>query len=146
MYQILITTLAAGVISQLSKVLIRTNKIKFDWSCWRCLFSYSGMPSSHAAFVASLSAMVGLKEGLASPLFAVSFIFSILVIRDALGLRQYLGQHGQIINILVKDLKEDRMLDQAYPELIEKIGHTPAQIMAGSALGIIVSLISFYAF
>jgi len=141
MYQILITSLAAGVIAQLSKLFVKSNKIKISW---RAVSSYAGMPSSHAAFVVSLTTIIGLTQGFSSPLFAVCLIFSVLVIRDALGVRRYLGQHGEIINILVRDLKEDKMLDESYPQLLEKIGHTPAQIIAGSLLGIIVSLISFF--
>lgn len=143
MYQILITSLAAGLIAQLSKLFIKSNKIKFNW---RSLSSYAGMPSSHAAFVAALATIIGLAQGFASPLFAVCFIFGLLVIRDALGARRYLGQHGEIINVLVKDLKEDKMLDQAYPQLLEKIGHTPAQIMAGLLIGIFIGLASYYIF
>src|SRR3989338_7793812 len=143
MYQILITTLTAGIIAQFSKLLIKSNKTKFGW---RSLLSYSGMPSSHAAFVVSLSTIVGLTQGFNSPLFAVCFIFSLLIIRDALGLRRYLGQHGEIINILVKDLNEDKMLDEAYPKLLEKIGHTPSQIIAGSLIGILIGLASFWIF
>ncbi|MDO8667951.1 MAG: divergent PAP2 family protein [bacterium] len=143
MYQILITSLAAGIIAQLSKLLIKSNKIKLNW---RSLSSYAGMPSSHAAFVVSLTTIVGLTQNFYSPLFAICFIFSILVIRDALGVRRYLGQHGEIINTLVKDLKEDKMLDDAYPKLLEKIGHTPAQIIAGSALGFFIGLASYLIF
>jgi len=141
MYQILITSLIAGGVAQLSKLMIKSNKIKFSW---RAVSSYAGMPSSHAAFVVSLAAIVGLTQGFSSPVFAICFIFGLLIIRDALGVRRYLGQHGEIINILVKDLKEDRMLDEAYPRLIEKIGHTPAQILAGSAIGLLISLLSYY--
>jgi uncharacterized protein len=143
MYQILITTLVAGLIAQLSKLLVASNGMKFNW---HSLSSYSGMPSSHAAFVVSLTTIVGLTENFTTPLFAVCFIFSLLVIRDALGIRRYLGQHGEIINILVKDLKEDRMLDEVYPKLLEKIGHTPAQIVAGSLIGLFISLASFLIF
>lgn len=143
MYQILITTLVAGIIAQSSKLLIKSNKTKLNW---RSLLSYSGMPSSHAAFVVSLSTIVGLTQNFDSPLFAACFIFSLLIIRDALGLRRYLGQHGEIINILVKDLKEDKMLDEAYPKLLEKIGHTPLEIVAGSLIGIFIGLASFLIF
>ena len=143
MYQILITSLTAGIIAQLSKLLIQSNKIKLDW---RSVFSYAGMPSSHAAFVASLATIIGLTQNFYSPLFAICLIFGLLVIRDALGIRRYLGQHGEIINILVKDLKEDKMLDEVYPKLLEKIGHTPAQIMAGTVLGILIGLASFLIF
>lgn len=143
MYQILLTSLFAGLAAQILKLLVRSNHLKLNW---RSITSYSGMPSSHAAFVASLTTIIGLSEGFYSPLFAITFIFSVLVIRDALGIRRYLGQHGKIINILIKDLKEDSMLDESYPELLEKIGHTPAQVAVGSLIGIISGLISYYYF
>jgi len=79
-----------------------------------------------------------------SPIFALSIIFAIVVIRDAIGLRRYLGQHGKILNILVKDLKDDEMLDEHYPKLLEKIGHTPLQVLIGGLIGLVTALIGFY--
>ena len=35
-----------------------------------------GMPSSHSAVVTSLTVLIGKSEGLASPIFALSFIFA----------------------------------------------------------------------
>ncbi len=115
MYQILITSLAAGIIAQLSKTFFKSAQTKLDW---RFFSSYSGMPSSHAAFVSALAMIVGLTEKFSSPVFAVSLVFALLVIRDALGARRYLGQHGEIINSLVRDLKKDKMLDETYPRLL----------------------------
>ena len=143
MYQILFTSLLSGLLAQLVKLFIKSNDRKFNWQSF---FSYSGLPSSHAAFVASLTMITGLTQGFDSPAFAICFIFSILVIRDALGLRRYLGQHGEIINALIKDLKEDKMLDETYPRLLEKIGHTPLQIIAGSLIGVFIGLISYLIF
>jgi len=144
MPQILISPLAAGVIAQLLKFFIKSNGLKRDW---RSITSYSGMPSSHAAMAVSLLTGVGLTQGLNSPLFAVCAIFSLFIIRDALGLRQYVGQHGELLNDLVKDLRQDNIsLKEKYPRLIEKIGHTPAQIIAGAALGFFISLAAYYIF
>ena len=144
MTQILLAPLIASIVSQVSKLFIKTNGLKFSW---RSLTAYSGMPSSHAATTVSLSTIVGLTQGFNSPLFAVSAIFTILVIRDALGLRSHIGQHGEILNALVKDLKNDQIgLMKNYPLLVEKIGHTPSEIIAGSILGILISLLSYYIF
>jgi uncharacterized protein len=144
MYQILLTPLIAGFAAQISKFFIKSNRLKFSW---QSITSYSGMPSSHAAITVSLTTTAGLTEGLASPLFAVCLIFTILVIRDALGVRRYIGQHSEILNDLVKDLRQDKIsLGEEYPHLVEKIGHTPLQIIAGSALGLAISLIGFLFF
>lgn len=140
MYQILLLPLLAALIAQLSKFFINTNKL--NWNL-KNIVAYSGMPSGHSALTISLATIVGLKEGIGSPLFAVCVVFAILVIRDAVGIRRYLGQHGKIINRLVGDLDEDELLDSGYPHLLEQIGHTPAQVIVGSLIGFLVSIIGY---
>lgn len=136
----IIFPLAAGLIAQILKLFIRSNRLN-----WRLgsLASYSGMPSGHSAMIISLATVIGLENGFASPLFGVCLILSILIIRDALGLRRYLGQHGKMLNELIKDLDNDHVLDHRYPHLLERIGHTPAQVVAGGVLGFLVSLIGY---
>lgn len=141
MYTILILPLISGLIAQLIKLLLKSNKQKFGF---KNLLAYSGMPSGHSAMVVSLVAIIGLKIGFDSPLFAVSTIFALIVIRDALGIRKYLGEHGKTLNILVKDLSNDKILDEKYPHLLEKIGHTPAQVLAGSAIGLVISFVGYF--
>ena len=141
MYQILLLPLAAGLIAQLIKFLIKANQQKFKF---KNLLAYSGMPSGHSAMVVSLAAIIGFQEDWQSPLFAISIILAIIVIRDALGIRRYLGRHGKILNILVKDLKEDQLLDENYPRLLERIGHTPAQVFVGAAIGFLISLAGYW--
>ncbi len=143
MYQLIITPIIAGLLAQLLKIFISQNQLKFSW---KNLSAYSGMPSGHSAIVSSLAAIIGLSEGFNSPLFAISVILALLVMRDAIGIRRYLGKHGRILNILVKDLKEDKMLDEKYPHLLEKIGHTPYQVLAGAILGIATSLLAYFTF
>ncbi|MFA6170984.1 MAG: divergent PAP2 family protein [Patescibacteria group bacterium] len=141
MYDVLLLPILAGLMAQFIKFFIRTNNYRLTW---HNLFAYSGMPSMHTAIVSSLATIVALKEGLGSPIFAVSFVLAAFIIRDAFGLRQYLGAQGKVLNVLVNDLKEDDLLDRNYPRLLEKIGHTPAQVAAGAILGLSVSLLGFY--
>lgn len=141
MYQILLLPIIAGFIAQAIKFIIKSNKQKFNF---KNILAYSGMPSGHSALIISLATISGLSEGLQSPIFAVSVILSIIVIRDALGIRRYLGEHGKILNVLVKDLENDKVLDKKYPHLLERIGHTPAQVLVGSLIGFSVSLIGFW--
>lgn len=144
MLQILICPLAAAIIAQLIKPLIKSNGLSWGWPS---LVSYSGMPSSHAAMIISLTASVGLTQGLGSPLFAVCAIISLFIIRDALGVRRYVGRHGQVLNSLIKDLNGNKIIsEEKYPRLIEKIGHTPAQIIGGAILGFLISLAGYYIF
>lgn len=139
----LILPLVAGFIAQFIKFSIKSNKKKLKA---KNLLAYSGMPSGHSALVISLLTIIGLVEGISSPLFSISAILSVIVIRDALGIRRYLGQHGRTLNLLVEDLKDDKVLDEHYPHLIERIGHTPAQVIAGSIVGFLVSLFGYLIF
>ncbi|MFH1583436.1 MAG: divergent PAP2 family protein [Candidatus Falkowbacteria bacterium] len=144
MLQILIAPLTAALIAQLSKLLVKSNNLKFDWQSFT---SYSGMPSSHVAMIISLTTSIGLTQSFNSPLFYVCIILSFFVIRDALGLRQYVGQHGQALNNLVRDLSSSKIIGgEKYPRLAEKIGHRPAQILAGALLGFLISLAGYYIF
>ncbi|KKR13212.1 MAG: Acid phosphatase/vanadium-dependent haloperoxidase related protein [Candidatus Falkowbacteria bacterium GW2011_GWA2_39_24] len=60
-----------------------------------------------------------------------------------MGLRRYLGKHGKIINDLVEDLDEDKMLDRKYPELLEKLGHSSLQVLMGAIIGFVVSYLGY---
>jgi acid phosphatase family membrane protein YuiD len=143
MYIYLLCPIVAFTLAQSTKVFLRS----FDHQVtWHDVFAYSDMPSGHTAVVAALVTILGLKLGLGSPIFAAAFVFATIVITDAVGLRNYLGQHGKTLNILVKDLKEDEFLDRTYPKLLEHIGHTPLQVVIGALVGIITSLIGFWLF
>ncbi len=137
---ILILPGIAFLVSQTSKIVLRKEKNKFTFNE---LFAYSGMPSTHASIVASLATIIGLEEGIDSALFAISVVLAAVVIRDAIGLRNYLGQHSEVLNLLIKDLDDDYLIDKSYPRLLEKVGHTPMQVVIGSAIGIAVSLAGF---
>ncbi|MFA5184208.1 MAG: divergent PAP2 family protein [Patescibacteria group bacterium] len=143
MYIYLLCPIIAFILAQGAKVFINSLTHRITW---HDVFAYSDMPSGHTAVVTALVAIIGLKLGLSSPIFATAFVFATIVIVDAIGLRNYLGQHGKTLNILVKDLKEDEFLDRSYPKLLERIGHTPLQVMIGALVGIITSALGFWLF
>ena len=137
----LLLPLAAALIAQCSKFFIKSNNTKFSF---KNIVAYSGMPSGHAAMTVSLTTIIGLQLGIDNAMFGLTFIIMVLTIRDAVGLRRYLGQQGAVINDLVQDLDEDKLLDDKYPHLREKIGHSSAQIAVGALSCFLVSLIGFY--
>ena len=59
-----------------------------------------GMPSSHSSFVIGLANSVGLTEGYDSTIFALSLVFALVVMYDAAGVRQSVGQQAVILNQL----------------------------------------------
>lgn len=139
-YSMIIIPLIATVIAQGSKFFIKSNHQRFSW---RSLFAYSGMPSGHSAMVISLATIIGLREGFSSAMFALSAVFAVLVIRDAVGLRRYLGEHGKMLNELARDLKKEKVLAEHFPHLLERVGHTPLQVLVGGTIGFVVSVIGY---
>jgi hypothetical protein len=142
---VLLVPFVSAATAQIIKISIKQKKQKLQIRDF-FIFTYAGMPSGHSALMVSLATITGLTQGLWSPLFAVSFVLAIVIINDALRLRNYLSQHGEVLNILVKDLGNDNVLDQKYPHLLEKIGHTKKEVLAGSALGIVISVLAYLIF
>ena len=124
------------VAAQLVKIIIDLSKNSFSW---QMLMSYGGMPSAHSAFVSSLVLVIFIVEGFESMIFLFSLVFASIVIRDALGLRQYISQQSKVINALISQLPDKKQSDIEI--LPERVGHTPAQVIAGIAFGFILTYI-----
>ena len=105
----------------------------------RRLATSGGMPSSHTALVLSLTTVIGSKRGLNSPEFAISAIFSVVVMYDATGVRRAAGRQAQVLNRMIDDLFHREGIREE--RLRELIGHTPVEVIAGALLGILVALV-----
>jgi len=143
MYIYILCPIIAFTIAQGLKIFLRSLHRRINW---HDIFAYSDMPSGHTSVVTAVTVIIGLKLGISSPLFAVALVFASIVIVDAIGLRNYLGQHGKTLNVLVKDLKEDDFLDRSYPKQLERIGHTPLQVAIGAIIGALTSLVGYWLF
>ncbi len=109
---------------------IRNKKID-----WAGLFETGGMPSSHATFVCTIATSVGLVEGFASTLFLIAFGFAIVVVRDAFGVRRDVDKLTKNVNKIIQEKKI------GISEILTITGHTPVQVVVGSALGIITPIL-----
>lgn len=119
------------------------------------IFSTGGMPSSHCAFVSALTLSLALTEGIASPLFAISFVLAGIVIHDSIGIRREAGKHATVLNDMKKEFydivnelnkgkhKNKLIVDKRLKELL---GHEPIEVISGIILGITIVLITFYYF
>ncbi|MFO8065811.1 MAG: divergent PAP2 family protein [Spirochaetota bacterium] len=93
-----------------------------------------GMPSAHAAFVTALTVAVGLSRGFDSELFAVSFVFSAIIVYDAYRLRGHVEQQAKVLNRLQQRLR-DRLDPSDQARLSEMVGHSVPEILAGMIFG-----------
>lgn len=138
MYQLFLIPILAGILAQIIK--LATDEIKGNFTWKHFTSDYGRMPSSHAAFVAALVTEIILKEGFTTSSFAVALIFSILTIRDAIGLRWQISQQNKLLNKISRQSNLDEK------PLKEKIYHTPLEITAGILLGVGLALLFHFFF
>ena len=128
---IITLALAQGIKAIINSV--KGNKFAFR----HLVYGVGGMPSSHSAAVSYITCSILVLEGI-SNLFILSLVFSLIVIRDAVGVRHIVGEQGKMINKLEeKEFKKS----SGIVHFSEKVGHTPLQALAGIVLGVVVALV-----
>ena len=132
----LLTAVAAWFVSQTLKIFTHA----FVYGKWELkrFFGDGGMPSSHTATVSALALFAGLSFGFASFQFAIGALFTMIVCRDAVGVRRETGKQNMIINELLKMIESEEI---AEIKLKKFVGHTPLQVVGGLIVGIVVALL-----
>lgn len=139
----LVTALLSNILAQVLKTVVyyyRTGKWDFHW-----VLASGGFPSSHSSTVTALSLSIGIQEGFDSAIFAVTTIFSFIVMYDACHVRYYSGKNIELTQQLVKDLREMTGLhfdDPIYQEKLKNVlGHKFVEVIGGFVVGVAVPLI-----
>ncbi len=108
------------------------------------IISTGSMPSSHTAFVVSLTTAIAYIEGTDSSLFALSTVFTMIIIHDAVKVRGESGKQAVVLNDLVQLVEElgnsinpknDKHVRQG--NLKTLIGHTTSEVFGGLILGLV---------
>jgi acid phosphatase family membrane protein YuiD len=131
------TTLTAWFLAQFLKVFFyyfKEKRINF-----RRFVGAGGMPSSHSALVSALATAIGIQEGWDAPITAMAVIFTMIVTYDAAGVRLAASRQAVTLNKMIDELFEEGEFHQE--RLKELIGHTPVEVFAGAALGIITAIV-----
>ena len=103
------------------------------------LVGAGGMPSSHSAIVMVITVMIGKNAGFGSFAFAATFIFSLIVMYDAAGVRRAAGEQASLLNKIIETPSLSGL--EVQKRLMEALGHTPTQVLIGALIGIIVGAI-----
>jgi acid phosphatase family membrane protein YuiD len=133
----LLIAVCAWVIAQITKVtlvLVQEKRL-----AWNFFFSSGGMPSAHAATVCALTTAVAMTLGMGSPYFSIAVVLAIIVIYDAAGVRQSVGQHSVVLNRLVREFSFKKPRPAFEKDFKEFIGHTPIQVFMGAVQGILIA-------
>ncbi len=137
---IAISAMLGWIVAQLIKLpidFLRTKK----WN-WAMLINAGGMPSSHSALMSAVSTAIALNQGWDSPLFILALSITGIVIYDATGVRRQAGFHAERINQILRAIVVEHKIEEAERmELLEIIGHSPAEAAVGSLLGILIAII-----
>ena len=134
--QILVNSLLAWAAAQIIKTILYA-AVHRQIDIHR-LFGDGGMPSGHSATVTAMATTAALEYGLDSPIFAITAIFGIVVMHDAMGVRREAGKHAEVLNNLIAALNQDVPPEEALKEFL---GHTPLQVCFGALLGFGVALL-----
>lgn len=105
------------------------------------LYQWGGFPSSHAALVSSLATSIIVIRGWNSAEFMIVLAFGILVLRDAIGLREFVEQHAKAINVIRKNLPVDQR--KLIPIQVDSIGHSRTEVIGGVVIGAIITLLVY---
>lgn len=141
MNNIIIASVCAWALAQFIKVLIGLiTKRQIDL---RYFVSTGGMPSAHSATVSALATAVAMVEGISSVAFGISVILAVIVMYDAAGVRQSVSRQAIILNRIIAELRDRRPIAELEHDLRVYIGHTPFQVIVGSAMGIILAWLWF---
>ena len=125
------------IVAQILKVFTGIFKLR-KFSITALLFGNGGMPSSHSASVTALAIACGFSYGFDSGFFAVAVMFAIIVMGDAAGVRRETGEQAKILNRITADLFKHSSPEEINRNLKELVGHTPLQVVIGSALGLVI--------
>ncbi|WP_407428174.1 divergent PAP2 family protein [Treponema sp.] len=107
----------------------------FELLLWRT----GSMPSSHSAITACLSTSIAFRSGINSDLFILSFVFYLVTIRDAVGVRRANGKQARRLNEIGEIIKEKGLVSD-FEKLKEVNGHSPMEAFVGSLLGFFIGI------
>ena len=137
--QLLVSAVVGWVVAQFLKTLIDFALNK-NFNAERLVGS-GGMPSSHSATVCGLTTAAFLEYGAGSFEFAVSFVMSMVVMYDAIGVRRETGKQAKLLNSILMENPLKLNAEVLQEKLKEYVGHTPLQVLAGAILGIGLALV-----
>ncbi len=144
---VLVAPVCGWLVAQILKVIIHLCMTK-EWN-WERVVGGGGMPSSHSATVGALVTVTFLCFGAGSFEFALSAVFAIIVMYDAMNVRLETGKQGTFLNLLIRNedikAKLDEVSKDKWPETIfkEYVGHTPLQVGVGFLIGILIGWLAF---
>ena len=131
--EIFLAPILCGLVIQCLKLfvhLIVTKRIELGK-----LLQADGMPNLHSAVFSSLATCIGLKYGLSSILFSLTFVYSVIIIHDTMRIKGEKGKQVGVLNRIISS--SDAYGGIANERELRALRFRPLDVMCGTALGII---------
>lgn len=132
-YIYLVAPLTAWAVSQIIKLVldkVNSGKLRF-WD----LLSSGSMPSAHVSGPVAFLTVFGSRQGYDDPLFALGFMFAVLVAYDSFGVRRTAAETAASLKKISRKLNIDPKPLHIYR------GHTPIEVAGGALLGFAIGLL-----
>lgn len=140
--EILTVSLLSWFVAQVLKTII--NFVLLGRFQLERMWGDGGMPSAHSATVTAMVIATARSEGIHSAIFAVAAVVAIITMHDAMGVRRETGEQAKVLNKMLEQWIEVNEKNNPFLQnmhLKEMVGHTPLQVMAGFALGVLVGFL-----
>lgn len=138
---VFLSAVSSWFITQFTKTLIsilrrRVGSVReiIELLIWRT----GGMPSSHSALVISVTTAIGFHSGVQSDVFVLALCLSMVVIRDAMGVRRSSGIQAKTLNSLGNEIS--RKIGINYRPVKEIQGHKPVEVVCGALMGFFIGV------
>ena len=123
------------ICAQIVKMFTSTDEHFLSKNFFQKLGASGGSPSAHTTVVVSTACINWLNHGFQSSITMVSIIMMIIIIYDAMGVRNHVTKLNKIIKSLIPDDNH-----ASHPYLNNNIGHTPMEVLKGLLFGSIMTL------
>jgi acid phosphatase family membrane protein YuiD len=134
----IVALIVAWLLSHIVKYVIATIQGK-RLDLTHQLFISGGMPSSHAATSVAVGMVILLRDGVQSGVFGLATLVVLVICYDAVKVRRSSGEQGAAIQQLIRETGSSQSMPRAAK------GHTPVEVLAGSALGVLIGVVVFLA-
>ena len=138
--EILTVSLLSWFVAQVLKTII--NFVLLGRFQLERMWGDGGMPSAHSATVTAMVIATARSEGIHSAIFAVAAV--VAIIGQGMVVRRETGEQAKVLNKMLEQWIEVTEKNNPFLQnmhLKEMVGHTPLQVMAGFALGILVGFL-----
>ena len=138
-YAYFVIPIFAWIMAQVAKIFIK-GLHESNWD-WRYIYRSGGMPSAHTTVIVSLCTVLAFRLGTKSPEFGIACILASIVMYDAVNVRHAVGEQARAIRMMLPKVFKEK---PAHMIIHQSNGHTPAEVLAGLVIGVVVPVLVFY--